>query len=236
MKYTFNSRIRYSETGENACLTLPGILNYFQDCSTFHSEAIGQGMKKVKDRNRVWVLSSWQVVISRYPRLGENVKIITFPYEFKGFLGMRNFVMETEDGERLAWANTYWSNINMTTGLPEKLTEEDVQGYDLEEKLDMEYAPRKIAIPKECIDGQSFSVQKHHLDTNHHVNNCQYIQMAEDYLPEGFYVGQMRAEYKQQAKLHDVIFPAVHREEGKVLVLLNDESGKPYAVVEFTEK
>ena len=49
-------------------------------------------------------------------------------------------------------------------------------------------------------------------------------------------VGQMRAEYKQQAKLHDVIFPAVHREEGKVLVLLNDEGGKPYAVVEFTEK
>ena len=46
----------------------------------------------------------------------------------------------------------------------------------------------------------------------------------------------MRAEYKQQAKLHDVIFPAVHREEGKVLVLLNDESGKPYAVVEFTGK
>lgn len=124
----------------------------------------------------------------------------------------------------------------MTTGLPEKLTEEDVRGYDLEEKLDMEYAPRKIAIPKECTDGQSFSVQKHHLDTNHHVNNCQYIQMAEDYLPEGFYVGQMRAEYKQQAKLHDVIFPAVHREEGKVLVLLNDESGKPYAVVEFTGK
>ena len=70
MKYSFNSRIRYSETGENACLTLPESA-LFQDCSTFHSEAIGQGMKKVKDRNRVWVLSSWQVVISRYPRLGE---------------------------------------------------------------------------------------------------------------------------------------------------------------------
>lgn len=235
MKYTFNSRIRYSETGENASLTLPGILNYFQDCSTFQSEEIGQGMKVVKERNRVWVLSSWQVVISRYPRIGEKIKTTTFAYDFKGFMGMRNFVMETEAGERLAWANTCWSNLNMTTGLPEKLTEEDVRGYGLEEKLDMTYAPRKIKVPGECTGEQSFSVQKHHLDTNHHVNNCQYVQMAEDYLPENFRVGQMRAEYKQQAKLGDVICPKIYREEEKVLVLLNDENGKPYAVVEFTE-
>ena len=44
MSYRFESRIRYSEIGENGCLTLPGILDYFQDCCTFHSESIGQGM------------------------------------------------------------------------------------------------------------------------------------------------------------------------------------------------
>ena len=32
MNYSFNSRVRYSETGENGKLTLPGVLNYFQDC------------------------------------------------------------------------------------------------------------------------------------------------------------------------------------------------------------
>ena len=39
MKYSFTSRIRYSEIGEDGCLTLPGLINYFQDCSTFQSEA-----------------------------------------------------------------------------------------------------------------------------------------------------------------------------------------------------
>ena len=38
MIYSFDGRVRYSETGENGLLTLPGILNYFQDCSTFQSE------------------------------------------------------------------------------------------------------------------------------------------------------------------------------------------------------
>ena len=60
MWYHFNGRVRYSETDEKGLLTLPGILNYFQDCCTFHSEDIGQGMDVLKKRSRVWMLSSWQ--------------------------------------------------------------------------------------------------------------------------------------------------------------------------------
>ena len=38
LKYYFDSRIRYSELDENLCLPLHGLINYFQDCSTFQSE------------------------------------------------------------------------------------------------------------------------------------------------------------------------------------------------------
>ena len=70
MDYSFNSRVRYSETGEDGRLTLPGVLNYFQDCSTFHAESIGLGGNVLKNRDRAWVLSSWQVVVEEYPVLG----------------------------------------------------------------------------------------------------------------------------------------------------------------------
>ena len=233
MGYSFESRVRYSEIGEDGRLTLPGILDYFQDCCTFQSESLGQGMKSTLSRMRTWVLSSWQVVITRYPELGEHIITTTFPYEFRGFMGMRNFILETKEGERLAWANTYWSNISLETGLPEKLTPEDVQGYTLEPKLEMEYAPRKIAVPKDCEPGEVFSVQQYQLDTNHHVNNCQYVRMAQQYLPEKFTIRQMRAEYRQQAKLHDTICPMVKYEDEKIVVSLNDDNQAPYAVVEF---
>ena len=58
MAYSFSGRVRYSEIGENGLLTLPGILNYFQDCSTFHSEAAGLGVKVLKEKNKFWVLSA----------------------------------------------------------------------------------------------------------------------------------------------------------------------------------
>ena len=55
MKYSFDSRVRYSEIGEDKKLTLNSIINYFQDCSTFHSEAAGVGMDFLADKHQVWV-------------------------------------------------------------------------------------------------------------------------------------------------------------------------------------
>ena len=236
MNYSFNSRVRYSETGEDGRLTLPGVLNYFQDCSTFHAESIGLGGNVLKDRDRAWVLSSWQVVVEEYPVLGTEIRIRTAPYAFKGFMGMRNFVMETADGKKLAWANTNWTYLTISTGIPTRLTPADTDGYVLSEKLEMDYAPRKIKLPEDMIPQEAFVVQKHHLDTNHHVNNCQYICMAEDFLPTDFKIYQMRAEYKMQAKLGDAICPKVKTEAEKIVVSLDDTEGKPYAIVEFQHK
>ena len=235
MNYSFNSRVRYSETSEDGRLTLPGVLNYFQDCCTFHAESIGLGGNVLKARNRAWVLSSWQVIVEEYPAMGTEIRITTAPYNFKGFMGMRNFTIETPEGRKLAWANSNWTHLDISMGLPARLTPADTDAYVLSEKMEMDYAPRKIGLPDGMAQQESFVVQKHHLDTNHHVNNCQYICMAEDFLPENFRVYQMRAEYKMQAKLGDTICPKTKTESGKVVVSLDDESGKPYAIVEFAE-
>ena len=125
MSYSFKGRVRYSEIGEDGCLTLPGIQNYYQDCCTFQSEEIGQGMEVLEERQRAWVLSSWQIVVNRYPGLGETIVASTAPYGFKGFLGMRNFTLKTEDGELLSYANSIWTNIDTETGLPARLTDEE---------------------------------------------------------------------------------------------------------------
>lgn len=236
MSYSFKGRVRYSEIGENGCLTLAGIQDYYQDCCTFQSEEIGQGMEVLEKRRRAWVLSSWQIIVERYPKMGETITAITAPYNFKGFLGMRNFILETEAGERLSWANSIWTNIDTQIGLPVRLTDEDTKGYVLDEKLDMDYAPRKITLPQDMTEEEPFVIQKHHLDTHHHVNNCQYIRMAADYLPEEFVIRQMRAEYKKQALLGDVFYPWIKSEEKKITIALSTENREPYAIVEFTKK
>lgn len=231
--YTFSSKIRYSETDSEGKLTLGGLLNYFQDCTTFHSESLGLGLEYLKEHHLVWVLSSWQIVVERYPSLCEGVEIGTFPYEFKGFLGLRNFCMRSEEGEYLAKANTLWSLLNTDTGRPTALPADMAAGYQLEPRLQMEYAPRRITIMGEGRQEEPIVVKKHHLDTNRHVNNGQYVDMAMEFLPEDFKIRQMRAEYKKQAWLDEVLFPWVAAEEGVYTVSLRDEHGQPYVNVEF---
>ncbi len=231
--YFFDGRIRYSETDSQGYLTLASLLNYFQDCTTFHSEDIGLGMDYLAKHRLVWLLSGWQIVVDRYPKMGERVKIGTAPYAFKGFTGSRNFVMLTEEGECLAKANSLWSHLSTETHKPVVPTADMLEGYVLSEPIEMDYAPRKIVVPEGGVMEEPMVVKKHHLDTNNHVNNGQFVDMAMQYLPENFVIRQMRAEYKQQAFLDDVLHAYVVREDHKCVVALQDASGRPYVVVEF---
>ena len=76
-------------------------------------------------------------------------------------------------------------------------------------------------------------MRRYHIDTNEHVNNCQYVQMALEFLPADRQFRQIRVEYKKSAVLGDVIYPKRSREEDRTVIELCAEDGRPYAVVEL---
>ena len=143
--------------------------------------------------------------------------------------------MMDEKGEYLAKANSLWSLLDTRTNKPAAVPQIMMEGYRLGEKLEMDYAPRRIAVPLGGVLREPVVVRQHHLDTNHHVNNGQFVDMAMSSLPEEFAIRQMRAEYKMQAHLGDELIPYVVRSPGLCIVSLGGPEGKPYAVVEFTE-
>ncbi len=233
MIYEWKSRVRYSETGEDGRLSLTGLINYFQDCSTFQSEEIGLGWKYLNERKRAWVLSSWQIELKRLPAMGENIAVRTWAHSFKGFYGGRNFLLLDEKEEVTAYANTNWVFMDLDTGHPAKIDPEEIAGYQLEKPYEMTYAPRKVPFSEGGAAQEKFQVKKYHLDTNRHVNNGQYIAMAQEYLPDSFCVRAVRAEYKKAALRHDWITPVVKEDPEGITVALCSEEEKPYAVVKF---
>lgn len=236
MAFEFESRVRYSETGPDQKLTLVSLVDYFQDSSTFQSEDCGAGMNYLYEHDAAWMILSWQIDILRRPVLGEKIYAQTWPYGFKMFYGYRNYALLDANRNYLAKANSIWVLMNTKTGKPMKVPPEHANSYGLEEKLDMEYGSRKMKIPEESVKMEPFPVCHYHLDTNHHVNNGQYIRMAEEYLPAGFEASRLVVEYRQQAHLHDVIVPYVHQEENRVAVSLCDEEGKPYALLNLIRR
>ena len=234
--YSFPANIRFSEVDADKNLTFTSLINYFQDCTIFHSESLQAGFEYLEPRHKCWVLSSWQVVIHRLPHFGETVLVGTWPYGFGPLSGDRNFVLQNEEGENLVVANSFWVFTDTQTGRPAKLDPDYVALYPMEPPLTMDYASRKIALPTEYTEETSFFVTKHHLDTNHHVNNAQYIRMAETYLPSDFPVGEFRAEYRKAALLGNVIHPYITIAKDSCTIVLADESHNPYATVQFLRR
>ena len=129
MKYEFNSRIRYSELDEDGKLSVNGLVDYFQDVSTFQSEKLGIGIEYLKKRRQAWILSFWQIVYDRPPRLGETVTAQTWAYDFKGFMGLRNFALLDQNRTMLARANSVWVLFDMEKQRPARMDQEMAKLY-----------------------------------------------------------------------------------------------------------
>ena len=233
--YSFESRLRYSEVDRSRRLTVEKLIDYFQDCTTFQSEGLGVGLDYMQERHIAWVINYWQISLARRPAMGEQVVIGTIPYEFKAIMGMRNFWMDTAEGERLAVANSVWTLLDMEEMKLLRIPEEISGKYELSPKLEMDYSPRKIAVPKTGGETlEEITVRLHHLDTNQHMNNAQYVHFAAMYLPADAEVTELRVEYKRQAMLGDHIIPVLYRTADNILLVsMNGTDGQPYAVVEM---
>lgn len=235
--YTFESRIRYSEVDSNAILTEESLMDYFQDCSALQSEDLSVGHKYLSSRKLGWVVNFWQIDIMRLPRLGEVVVTGTSPYELRGMLGLRNFIMKTPDEEVLAIANSVWTLLDMEQKKPVRVTEEMTRGYEIFPKFEMEYLPRKLEAPKfPGSRGEPVIVSGHHIDTNGHMNNAWYYRIARTTLPEelrGRPAKRLLLEYKRMAFLGDVIAPEYFLEKDGAFVSLSDKAGNDYCRVRF---
>ncbi len=237
MKYGYNTHIRFSEVDQDLHITLPALITEFQDCGIFHGNHAGQGVTQQRADGHLWLLSSWQIIIDRYPSLYEEIGVATWAWDWKGFFGFRNFTMTDADGALAAYANSIWVYTDLRTGHPARITKEVSDLYGTEPPVDMEIAPRKIALPSERTPADPIVIMPHDIDANGHVNNTRYVEIAQTFLPEGFLTRQLRAEYRTAAKLGDIFYPtiSVGQEAGekKIIVALGDDKRKPYSVIEF---
>lgn len=231
--YSYEINAGYSVMDEAFRMKVTSMLDCFQDAAIFEAENGGRiNTQYLNKRGLVWLLSAWQIVIDRRPKLNERIKITTSPYDFKGFLGYRNFMITDAQGEMIVKAASIWTLIDTTKGMPAKPTQELLDGYDLAPKLAMEYAPRKIAVLGEGEKQAVFPVRKWQIDSNRHVNNVEYVRMALEFVETPENIKELRVEYKKAAHYGDLIVPVVYACANKTQVQLKDAQDGLFATVE----
>lgn len=231
--YEMTVRLRFSDMGFDGKLRPYVLPKIFQDCSIEHSEAVGVGMSYLSSRNLAWLLTSWQIDIERLPEYHEEVTIQTWPYEFRTAFGYRNYDMIDKNGNILVKAYALWLHTDTSEMKPVHVTDEEAESYGLEPKLDMEYAPRKIDLPKEMEAVDRLRVTSRYADMYLHMNNAVYVDVASDYLPEHVSIKRIRVDYRKQLKIGDVTVIRKKIEGNVCYIAFCDETGVLHVGTEF---
>ncbi len=249
--YEFKDRVRYSETDEKGRLRMSALVNYLQDCSTFHSTDAGLTVERLTEEKRAWLLAYWDIYVDRVPALCEEIVVGTSPYDVKGVLAKRNFWIREPAGRYLVRADSVWFCYDTERQRPLKITEDMLQPFgERRNVLALPDSGRKIALPAELTVGEPVLVSPHHIDSNHHVNNAQYIAIAADVLAKAALaaaasrnedwnvpmengIHRIRAEYSRAAVLGNIMIPHIGKTEGGYCVSLQNEEGEVYCNVEI---
>ena len=111
--YSFSSTVRYSECDEHAQLGIVALINYLQDCSTFHTESLGLGISHMAEHHFAWLLAAWQIEIDELPHFCDPITVSTWCYDMKRTYALRNFQITAPDGTPYVRADSMWFFPNL---------------------------------------------------------------------------------------------------------------------------
>lgn len=234
--YSFDGRIRYSEVNNDLKLSYYGLMNYFQDSSIFNSDDLGIGVKFLSERNQGWIVALYTLKVFKRPSLDDHVVISTNPYQLRGMMGNRYFEMTSPEGEIYAAADTSWILMDLEKMKPMRIPE-DVMKYEAEPKKDIDFASTKLHIMEGLEKVDELLVSSMFIDTNFHMNNAYYVQIAEKNLPTefDFQKGDIVINFKKAALLNDRI--DVYRVcDGDVCQIVLKKDDEVYTIVEFRKE
>lgn len=232
--YEFQSRVRYSETDADGQLRLDALFNYMQDCGSFEENSLKNARKILDQAGLAWVVNAWQVEIKKLPLSGETITIGTNVYEYRAFLGLRNFYLKNSQGEIIVMANSIWSLLQLSKGKLVRVPDALASEYEIGSPMAMDDLPRKIVYDKnQGKKNPPIQVNSLMVDSNGHMNNAQYLRLAGLFFPHGQKLQRVRVEYKKQAFPGDILVPVI-RKERPFLITFEDENKRPYCTVELT--
>lgn len=195
---------------ENFELTVQNLLGLMQHTAEHHVDTKKIGWKELNAKGCFWAIYRMGLRIHRMPRKYEMVTLRTWANPPQKLLQPRSFDLLDAEGNCLVEAQSLWIILDNQTFKPQVV--EEVVGADMpyREGEGSRYdIPLKIA----RISGTPLfppvtrEVLYSDIDTNHHVNNTNYVRWFIDSLPADFiHTHQLKEiviNYVEQARLGD---------------------------------
>lgn len=196
--YSESKLIRTSNADFKGVWRVSDIMATMQEVSGMHSELLGVGRSMLIKQNIVWVLSRSELIMDRYPSVGETITIETFPMKNRRWFFPRYFIIRDNENNIIGRAGTLWLLMDY---IERKMVGPETVLPFMPDNTDMD-AP--LALPGNIDDiddvGGTFVRMPVYtdLDVNQHVNNTRYA----DWLCDALGINVMRDNDIEHLLIH----------------------------------
>ena len=232
--------VKLSEIGKNNKATNKTILSYLEDIGGVHSNKAGNGIYDIPKTHLTWLLLEWKLKVIRRPNYAEKVKVVTWSREAVKCYAYRDFEIYDEQGNVIALAASKWVLLDLEKGKIIKVDPELIGRYNPElTRFAFENEQfEKIKEPDEYQYETEYTVRRSDIDVNNHMHNLNYLELANEALPEEVYRGALfndvRISYKKEIKLGEILkCKYAFRDNKHVVAIKSQDETALHAIIEM---
>lgn len=226
--YSQDFTVTLPDVGENNRLTNRGILRMLQEIACVHSSLAGFGVNDSTATGFAWVLLNWKLKVFTRPIWHSKLKITTWSSKHTLVAFYRDFEILDSDNNLVAIATSKWVLFDLNKNSIAKLTDEIEARYNHIDKHVFDVPMlEKLKEPENNKLIYEYTVERRDIDTNHHVNNLNYLDFAYEAIPADIFFHSdfknVEIMYKHEAKLGDTLNLFYARQEDSIFVTVKNK-------------
>ena len=169
------------------------ILETMQDVAGSHSILLGCGRDELLRKNMVWIIARCELHMDRYPSVGEQITVHTFPTPTRICFFPRYYIFTDARGEMIGKAGTLWLLLDLAT---RRMLPPGEIGKLIPDNRNLS-VPMNLPATVGNLQGDEFVSEYRpvytDMDVNGHVNNTRYgdwlcntlgIDLMKEYEPD----------------------------------------------------
>lgn len=238
--YTKSFSVNFSDIGENNELTNKGILRLMQEIAGMHSSSVGYGLNDTPKTGLAWLILNWKLKVFSRPKWGANLTVNTWSRCKNALFCYRDLEIYDDENNLVAVATSKWILFDVNKQTICKIPIGVKNAFpDANKSVFNGKFNEKLREPENSELALEYKIQRRDIDTNHHVNNLNYLDYAYEALPEDIFINNnfsnVEIMYKHEAKLGDTLLLYYsHTEQNEYIITIKDkESGILHTIIKL---
>lgn len=221
------------------------LVDFLWDIVISQSDYLGETKEGFVHNQCIWVLLKYDITIYEYPKFRDTITVDTKVLGTKKFYGYRQNTIKNSDGKVICKALSTAILIDFEKRRPMRTSSTQSEIYGIYEELNE--VPPLDDIPKVQKEDyiKNYPVRYSDIDSNGHVNNVKYMEMAVDTLPRSilneYTLFNIKVLFKKETTDGDILHistEVINCENTDITTLhtITGNSGTLLAKLQFTWK